>query len=232
MNDEPEVPFWAPFVPPRKGRAIDLTGRRFGRLVVLGVDPDRRGCGPYRWWCRCDCGQPASVDGAKLRSGHTSSCGCLHRERTGDTHRKHGHSQRSPEYNIWNHMRQRCQNTSNPSYDRYGGRGITVSERWGSFENFYADMGPRPSPEHSIDRIDNDGPYSPENCRWATQGEQNRNRRDNVWLTYQGRTMVVADWAAIVGMPPQMLHSRVRAGWPTERLLTEPPTPRKRSHHG
>jgi hypothetical protein len=120
-------------------------------------------------------------------------------------------------------MRNRCGNPNVPCYARYGGRGIKVCDRWlESFENFYADMGPRPSSKHSIDRIDNDGNYEPNNCRWVTKGIQNRNTSKNVWLTLNGTTRCIADWAPRVGLSPKQIEHRVKLGWPDERILTEP----------
>lgn len=117
-------------------------------------------------------------------------------------------------------MRQRCQNPNDRTYKNYGGRGITVCDRWlESFENFYADMGPKPSPKHSIERKDNDGPYSPENCRWATRVEQGRNRRNNRRVTIGGETKCLSEWAVVAGVCYATMLSRTRRGWLGERLL-------------
>jgi hypothetical protein len=135
---------------------------------------------------------------------------------------KHG-MERTPEYKSWQHMLDRCHNSANKRFADYGGRGIIVCERWRhSFINFYKDMGPKPSRGHSIDRVDNDGPYSPNNCRWATNDGQARNTRRNRWLTYQGETLCAADWARRMKMPHPTLHARLKAGWSVERALTQP----------
>jgi len=154
-----------------------IDGLRFGRLVVRSPSRHNGLRSRPRWICECDCGGLVAVDCASLTSGHTASCGCLKAERVGAMRRTHGNSQR-PEYNVWVLMRARCADVSDPIY---GGRGIAVCERWrDSFQLFLEDMGPRPTPKHTIDRIDNDRGYEPGNCRWATRAAQSRNRRATV----------------------------------------------------
>lgn len=156
-------------------RKLPPIGERFGRLTVTGEERDSQSGG---WFltCRCDCGAVMATRKQSLRSGHTSSCGCLHKDVQAKRLLKHGRA-RSPLYVTWASMHQRCENPKSTAYYLYGGRGITVCERWNSFENFCADMGERPSPTHSIDRRDNDKGYSPENCRWATKKQQAQNTR-------------------------------------------------------
>lgn len=129
----------------------------------------------------------------------------------------------APEYYAWRDIRLRCTSSTHKNFPRYGGRGIYVCNRWlDSYSNFLADMGGRPSPLHSIDRINNDGPYSPENCRWATRAEQTRNRSSNRLMTLNGRTQCIVQWAEELGIKANTLNSRIVMGWSDEKTLTTP----------
>lgn len=128
----------------------------------------------------------------------------------------------SPEYRSWCLMRRRCLRQYDPAFRDYGGRGIVICDEWKSFTAFLADMGPKPSPLHSLDRIDNNGPYGPDNCRWATKQQQARNRRSSTSLAFAGETKTLAEWAEVKGINRQTLTTRLRDGWSPERALTTP----------
>lgn len=198
--------------------------QRFGRWVAVHSGPERR------WWCRCDCGTERYVRARSLLSGESKSCGCGQREVTSARSKTHGLT-RTREYRIWAHMKRRCLDPSDDAYKNYGERGITICERWqSSFEAFLEDMGAIPGPDYSLDRIDNDGPYAPANCRWATRMQQAQNMRKSRILTFHGKTLCVSEWARRVGIAPETLRSRLRLGWSVERTLTEPAHPSRWSN--
>lgn len=181
-------------------KLIDLQGRVFGKLTVYQRDGSVRG--RPAWSCKCTCGNWVRVGGGQLSSGDTNSCGCLQREwaRSGQSQKTHG-ARYTTEYKIWDGIKQRCLNKNERAYPNYGGCGITICERWkSSFENFLADMGHRPDVSYTLDRRDNDGPYSPANCRWATWIEQNNNQRSNVRIEHNGMLLSMADWARLLGI--------------------------------
>lgn len=204
---------------------VDLTGRVFGRYTVEG-DPRRAHQRETTWACVCSCGTRTRVSSHCLTAGLSRSCGCLAAEVTGDrsrTHGESGHDKRAAEYRVWLGMKGRCLNPKSPGYPGYGGRGITMCARWqGSYETFLADMGRRPSPKHSLDRIDNDKGYEPGNCRWATQREQERNKRSNRRVTFRGKTQTVTEWAEETGINFHTIKGRLNRGWSPEKALTTP----------
>lgn len=212
------------------GRAlIDLSGRRFGRLSILRlarkekVYPDKPTT--RMWWlCHCDCGRDVELTGSNIRNGQ-QSCGCAKAELCATASVKHGSNRRTgetPEYRTWRKIKDRCHNPSDKRFADYGARGIEVCSEWrNDFERFLADMGPRPSPDHQIERNDNDGPYSPSNCRWATRVEQANNKRNNRFIDWGGEHLTLAQWARKMGMKPGTLQARLERGWTIERALAD-----------
>lgn len=198
----------------------DLVGKSFNRLTVTAHDDQRSKPGKHYWLCDCSCGHKTSVEGCKLKSGHTKSCGCFQIESRVNTNLKHGCSKGydgrnsgTKEYLCWRNVRGRCQNKNDRFYPDYGGRGIEVCSKWNnSFEAFLSDMGLAPSPKHSIDRIDNNGNYEPGNCRWATSLEQANNNRANHFIEINGETKTVADWARALGIKYPCLLARIKQG--------------------
>lgn len=198
-------------------RGEDLAGQRFNMLVARNfLGSDRVGAQARRIWeCVCDCGSVVAVSAALLKRLEKFSCGCT------PASRKHGMTN-TPTYRIWSAMHDRCRNPANRFFHRYGGRGVKVCERWGGpdgFANFLADMGEKPS-GLSIDRIDNDGHYTPENCRWATTGQQTSNRASTRLITFDGETMMLKAWAQRIGISPTTLSLRLKRGWPLADALT------------
>lgn len=190
---------------PKRRKFKDLTGLKKGRWRVLRLNENsgKR----LHWWCICECGTTKTVEGYALTSGKSVSCGCLQREAVRAANTKHG-AYRTPEYSIWTGMRFRCSNPDHPSYHRYGGRGITVCERWNSFEAFLEDMGPRPTTLHTIERVNNNIGYTPQNCVWATRAQQSRNISSNSVIEFEGRIEKLVDVSDRTGIPINTLHSR------------------------
>lgn len=199
------------------GRFIDLTGERFGRLRVL----QRDGCnkhGQVKWWCRCDCGVEKHVLGMCLTRGETQSCGCLHKEKTSEASKTHGMT-RTQIYAIWHSMMDRCHLPTSDAYRRYGARGINVCAKWKKFENFYADMGDKPKGK-SLERIDNNGDYSPENVIWADAKTQANNRRSNVILEHAGKKQTMQQWCDELGLKIGTVWARLNVyGYSVEKAL-------------
>lgn len=207
-------------------------GDRNYRLTVIEEAPayvDSKGR-RRMWKCRCDCGNLITVREDSLGS-HTKSCGCLQKERAAQSARehhtvKHGDS-RERIHNIWYLMKYRCTNPKSPAYAKYGGKGIRLCDEWAddingyfAFKNWAIRNGY--SEELTIDRIDNDGNYCPENCRWVNAAVQNNNKRANRKLTYNGETHNVAQWSEILGVDRRLLYNRVYLGWDVDRIFTQP----------
>ncbi len=199
---------------------IILDGQRFGRLLVIKeirIEPQNE----RRFLCLCDCGNKHEAGYGNLRAGNVRSCGCFGRTHS-ITHGCTANRKRTRAYSSWAAMRQRCTDPNFWAFDHYGGRGITICKRWRhSFENFLADMG-EPAKGMTLDRIDNDGGYSPENCRWATRKEQANNSRKNVMVTFRGKTQSLSRWSEEVGIRPERISRRLKNGWSVEQALTIP----------
>ena len=199
------------------GKKIDLSGMKFGRLTVLCENGRKRG--EICWKCQCDCGNIINVSSYSLRIGETKSCGCYQKERTSKANTIHGDAETSL-WRRWVHMIDRCERSSCKDYKNYGGRGIKVCPEWKesytafkewSLENGYEE-------KLTIDRIDVDGDYSPDNCRWVTIQEQQRNRRDTIKLTFSGVEKTASEWARIACVSPAKIYYRKRMKWTDEQI--------------
>ena len=209
-------------------RLIDLIGRRFSKLIVVQYVRKNK-FGVLYWLCKCDCGNSKTIRGSNLRDGLTKSCGCLQKKRASDLCKelrlKHGHSmvsKRTRTYESWTSMINRCSNTNHKYYHCYGGRGIKVCERWNRFANFLEDMKESP-PRFQIDRIDNNGDYCKENCRWVTSKVNNRNRRNNRLIIFNGKTQCLSALAEEYNIPDSTLRARIsKFNWTIKDALTIP----------
>ncbi len=204
---------------PSGGILENLAGREFNDLTVIsfiGFGSSHKAV----WECLCKCGNTIKVKANSLKTGNTKSCGCRLKP--------HGRSG-TPEHNAWLSMLKRCYTDTTASFSIYGARGIKVCERWReSFVNFFADMGPRPSSQHSLDRIDNNGDYEPQNCRWATRSEQMINRRMTPLITHDGLTLSAAEWSSRTGLCRKIISLRIRKGWTVHDALTTPLRPKRK----
>lgn len=204
-------------------KLINLSGKQFGKLTVIEYAGKRQrpgGSFSYDWRCRCECGNEFIADGNCIRRGSATSCGCDNSEKLCD------HGMSKPEHPqhwawiVWSGMRRRCYTVSDSAYNRYGGRGIKICDAWlESVRQFYADMGDRPTPKHTIERIDNNGNYEPGNCVWATRAEQTENQRSTKLLTFQGESLSISKWARRLGISRRTLSRRIASGWTVEQAL-------------
>lgn len=201
-------------------KKTEMIGKKFGKLTPIEEGGHMGGFLAYK--CQCDCGNTAIIRGTSLRSGNTTSCGCVHKTMVGNLNKKHGLKQ-TAEYSVWQNMITRCTNSNTNCFYRYGGRGISVCDEWRDFEKFYADMGNRPN-GMTLERIDNNGSYSKENCRWATLKEQARNTRRTKLVEHNGKTQCLKDWANEVGIVYNTLRKRfIIYGWSFEKAISTPP---------
>ena len=197
----------------------NLIGKRFGKLIVKErLENDKNG--KARWLCECDCGNLSTTKTSYLTSGQTKSCGCIKKSVLGDNTRKHGMSN-SRMYNIWCMIKRRCYKKKAQYYKNYGGRGIKMSNGWkNSFEKFWEDMKEGYREELTIERINNNGNYCKENCRWANRNEQMNNMRRNRIICFNGVSKTMSEWSKETGIPYSTIRSRFRYGWTVEKALT------------
>ena len=193
-----------------------MIGEKFGRWIVVG-DYGRSASRAKILLCRCECGTEKPIPMQNLKSGRSKSCGC-YRDEQSKTRKKHGLS-RTPEHVAWRNMRARCKNLNRREWKNYGGSGIKVCDRWKTFDAFLADMGAKPSPTHSLDRIDPNGDYTAENCRWATTIEQANNKKTSLVVEWRGETKTMADWSRETGLGYFTLISRFKRGDRGDRLF-------------
>lgn len=205
------------------GQLIDLTNKKFGRLTVIAKTEKRGSSGAVFWNCLCVCGKTKNISSSCLRNNQTKSCGCLFIESAsakGKAKRTHGMAH-TKTYRIWGGMKQRCYNPKNHKYPSYGGLGITICQEWlNSFTQFLSDMGECPE-NMSIDRIDVAKGYYKENCRWATQKQQQNNRRDNVIITVGDSSMTMAQYCEAHKLNPDKVQQRLKRGWTQEKAVTQ-----------
>ena len=210
---------------------IDLSGQRFGKLLVIERGPSLEGNNSARWCCICDCGKTTIVMGFNLKNGNTQSCGCIHKEICRLNHHRTHDLSRSHLYNIMHGMKTRCYNPNCKHYSKYGGRGIYICDEWKedflTFYNWAHQNGYKK--ELSLDRIDNNGPYSPENCRWATSKEQQNNTRANKLVTFNNKTMTIPQWGDTLGIELEVLRKRIERNWTFEEIVTTPVGTRRAS---
>lgn len=198
-------------------KIIDLTGKKFGRLTVIEKS-NERSSGSIKWICTCECGNTVSVVSRDLRNGHTKSCGCIPKGHKVE----HGMSN-TRIYNIWSHMRRRCKDKKREDYSRYGGKGITVCNEWESFSAFYEwAMANGYKDILTIDRIDNEKGYSPENCRWVDIYAQAQNRRCCLYYEKDGDIKTLAEWCRELELDYHLIYCRIRRGWSFDRAISEP----------
>lgn len=197
-------------------------GDRFFRLVVIRKTEIKNKENRYKWECLCDCGNKTLAYSNQLKHGQKTSCGCIR----SDCQKTHG-MKYHPLYSTWRGMISRCTNKKNKEWHSYGGRGINVCDRWMDINNFISDMGEKPTPAHSLDRVNNNGNYEPSNCRWATSKEQGKNKRDTIFIEYKGVSRPLVEWADIKGVKRQTMYMRYRRGYTNEEIVNGKPSKTK-----
>lgn len=205
----------------------DLIGKKINKWIIISKAKNRNGKSYYL--CRCECGKEKEVNLQNLKRNLSKSCGCLRNKETAIRNTTHNLTG-IPEHGVWFGIKARCLNPKNSRYNRYGGRGITICDEWkDSFEQFYADMGPRPSNKHSIERRNNDLGYNKDNCYWVTNDVQSRNRINNINITWNGKTQCLLDWTKELfpNNSYSLLEYRLKKGWNIEKILTTPAQKRK-----
>ena len=196
-----------------------LKGKVYGRWTILSHGMNSRSERIVQ--CRCECGNERFVLLISLTNGTSRSCGCYKKEIVGNRWRTHGMT-KSPEYRSWAHMIDRCESPNDPAYPDYGGRRISVCQGWHSFEAFFADMGHKPGPRYSIGRVNNNGNYEPHNCRWETDIQQARNKRNNFLLAHNGEIRCLCDWATRMGIRHSTIQCRLQRGWSVDAAISKP----------
>lgn len=208
-----------------------LEGFKKEMLLVVRAVGKFRGYGKKEilWLCKCECGKTKKLPTSRITCGSDVSCGCYRKEMKGRYSLTHGMA-KSPEWHAWLRVKARCYNKKHEKYRYYGGRGIGVATSFkNSFEKFYAEIGPRPSPKHSVERIDNSRGYAPGNIKWATMSEQRRNRRDGLrTLTIDGQTKCLTDWVASSGINYETVRFRLKEGWAVKEAVFTPSSPSNR----
>ena len=207
----------------KPGQVFRMEGQRYGSLQIV----DRAGfneAGYVLWRCACDCGEQIVVSGDRLRRGNKKTCG-VNGHRFREDRPIPITLQFPSEYQSWHNMRQRCQNPRHVKYPNYGGRGITIDPRWNKFKTFMLDMGRKPHPRHTIEREDVNGNYEPKNCRWIARKDQGRNKRNSIFVTYQGKRMLLIDLVEDLGLSRGIVYGRLKAGWTLAQAIALPVKP-------
>ena len=206
------------------GKTIDLTGQRFGRLVVVSRATSQRKDRNTFWTCICDCGKEKIIEAPSLKKGRSKSCGCLQKEIVTKRQTKHGLQKANNRlYGIWSGIKQRCTNPKRNVFRHYGGKGIVICQEWQKFPAFYSwAISNGYADNLTIDRIDNNGNYEPSNCRWIPDSAQHRNQTNNKFITVNGKAMLLCDWAKIYGIKASVILNRIRSGWTEEEAVITP----------